>query len=207
MLDYQPRVWCDPAHVTPRNIHYAPPPPPPMPTHHHVRHLSRTSTTSTMSTATPSPAILAATVSNAAAAAARRSSACCSPRRRSSNNPHHQDFQWLSELQTHIADAEYLKPLLYERRLELQKRQAELNFLTREIHDRQKQVRDSNFFASGLQRRELQIHLQTLLRDREVARRELQTQQADFDRLSGQVQSHKENIDCLMKRLRIIVSS
>jgi hypothetical protein len=45
------------------------------------------------------------------------------------------------------------------------------------------------------------------LREREMAHRELQAQQADFDQLCGQVQSHRNNIDCLMKRLRIIMSS
>ncbi|PSR78550.1 hypothetical protein BD289DRAFT_117671 [Coniella lustricola] len=224
MLHYQTRAWPDHhVHASAGPFQYTPPPMqamPAVPHHHHTRHQSRTSiSTTSTSTSTPSPAIPPATTASTVAPR-RSSSTCCPPAsRRTSSLPQHphpypqahphqqQDFQWLSELQVHIADAEHLKPLLRECRLELQQRQAEVNFLTREIQDRQKQVRDSNFFASGMQRRELQVHLQSLARDREVARREFQGHQAEFDRLSGQVQSHKDNIDRLMKRLRLMVLS
>lgn len=118
-----------------------------------------------------------------------------------------QDYRWLGELQRHAADHEYLKPVLEERRLALQQRQARLNFWTREIQDRQRQVRDPGFSRGAAQRRELQVQLQTLLRDREVARRDYQKQQAEFDLLSRRVQSHRESIDGLVQRLRVIVSS
>ncbi|KAF3761668.1 hypothetical protein M406DRAFT_74618 [Cryphonectria parasitica EP155] len=180
MLDHQTRVWYDQTHAEMKTIHHTPAT--------HVRHMSYPTPPTQarhMSYTTPPPTV---------------------PSRTPSVRSSHQDFQWLGELQSHTSDYEYLKPLLRDRRLELQQRQAQLNFWTREIQDRQKQVRDSNF-SSGAQRRELQIQLQTLLRDREVARQDYQRQQAEFERLSRQIQSHREIIDNLMQRLRIIVSS
>lgn len=120
--------------------------------------------------------------------------------------PSRQDFQWLGELQHHAADYEYLKPQLKERRSELQRQQARLNFWTREIQDCRKQIRDSAW-AHSSQRRELQDQLRGLHLNRDVARQEYEAQKVEYERVDRQVQKHKENIHTLMRGLRIIVSS
>lgn len=119
--------------------------------------------------------------------------------------PSRQDFEWLGELQHHAADYEALKPQIQEMRAELQRRQARLNFWTREIQDCQKRMRD-NALSRSPQRIELQYKLRDLHSNRDTARQEYQAQKIGYERVDRQVQSHKDNINTLMRGLRIIVS-
>lgn len=112
----------------------------------------------------------------------------------------------MAELQQRVAEYEYLKPQLQGMRFELQRRQAKLNFLTREIQDCQKQIRDCAC-SHNAQRRELQNQLSHLHCNRDTARHEYQAQKVEYEHIDRQLQGHKGNINTLMRGLRIIISS